>query len=277
MKDEAHYEIRIHTCVRKTAIRVSKKWSFVTFQNSQSRFDMETTRSVLYTGKKTPGGAGTHYCRYSTEAPGGARGAGATKMVQVAGNGSEADIARARIIVASDEIVLAIWKPTPGQATSEACLLFQVFLLPCYWPCLIGCSPLFISCFLASKRIFEHSMMILTDKKLYRDVSVGSETGCFHIQPGAGSASIYLNEIASIDEFVSRLDETAFKCRGPPHISLRLYDPTGVNCANQDMANAGGNKWERTHCQFIVDDDQQAEALIRAARDTFIGLNAMAA
>ena len=67
MKDEAHYEIRIHTCVRKTAIRVSKKWSFVTFQNSQSRFDMETTRSVLYTGKKTPGGAGTHYgTRYCT-------------------------------------------------------------------------------------------------------------------------------------------------------------------------------------------------------------------
>ena len=114
---------------------------------------------------------------------------------------TDEDVALARTIIGPDEIIIAVWTATPDEAQAIVCQsVATILLLPCtlrhpflaafacelihagsvsdahcasvagFWPHFLILSPCCIVGFFEQKAMLEHTMVVLTNKKVHRKV-----------------------------------------------------------------------------------------------------------
>jgi len=190
----------------------------------------------------------------------------------IAGGCAQEDLDKAMAIVDKGERVLAVWKATPEQAQSAACQPFQIVIfLPCFLPHLCFLSPCAIACFLGNKTYIENTLWILTDKKLYKASDASPPGGLCCCIPHSNTAhgSVALSQIVDIT------DNLGGQCAPPLCAVPKVFAtvPPG-----HSLANAGGGKHRPHHtCAFIVDDKEQAMALLRSTKQAAEQMGMMAA
>lgn len=139
---------------------------------------------------------------------------------------------------------------------------FACLVLPCFWPHAICCSPCICVAIQSQDAILASVVYIITDKRVYQSVDVtGGNTCCI---PGKDSGDVTLNDING-----TSMDMPG-SCGGQnccPVKQVVLGLPLG-----HPLANAGGTKHTpHTKMQMFVDNPEAVIALLRQAKDAYVG------
>lgn len=183
-------------------------------------------------------------------------------MAAAAGSASAEDVERAKALVGAGERIIAVWTATPEQANNLALQIFSIGICPCFWPHMIILSPCLVFGYTEQKNILEHTMVILTDKKVYRQVDYDGACCCSNFKSG----EISLNDVHSVSEGQSAPGtiQVTCCCQLPPMITLGL--PPGAA-----LAHAGGTKHApHNKMLIIVNDEAEAVRLVREAKDAAV-------
>jgi len=138
---------------------------------------------------------------------------------------------------------------------------FGCLVLPCFWPHAIVCSPCICVALKSLDDVLASVVYVITDKRVYQSVDVTGGACCI---PGKDSGDVTLNDIngTSMDMPGSC---GGVQCCPVKQVVLGL--PLG-----HPLANAGGTKHTpHTKMQMFVDDPDAVIALLRKAKDAYVG------